>query len=170
MKGFAMKCSRIITVLALALFLTSAGTMPANAIGIFGQWQDSKDADSGYGLGLKHEFGIIPIIAIEARASWLNYSVADSDESMNMYPLEAFGKVKLGTFYGGVGLGYYVMSGDYAPKNTVGGFAALGIDISLVAAGFFGELRYLYLEPDHELGGSIDMSGVGANLGVTIPF
>lgn len=164
-----MKTFRI-NLLALALILAAACAMPAHAIGIYGQWQDANDADSGYGIGLKHEFSIIPIISVEARASWLSYSVADRDESMNMYPLEAFGKVKLAMFYGGIGLGYYIMSGDHSPESTAGGFAALGIDISLFGLGFFGEVRYLVLEPDLEIGGSVDMGGMGANIGVTLPF
>jgi hypothetical protein len=40
-----MRSSRIIIGLALAFILTAASTMPANAIGIFGQWQDSNDAE-----------------------------------------------------------------------------------------------------------------------------
>ncbi len=164
-----MKRSRILIGLALTLFLTTAFTLPANAIGIFGQWQDSNDVDSGYGLGLKHQFGIIPIISIDARASWLRYS-GDEDANLDMFPLEVFGRVKLAMFYGGVGLGYYIMSGDFAPNSSPGGFAALGIDISLASLGVFGEVRYLYLEPDLDVGGSVDMSGVGANIGVTLPF
>lgn len=168
-----MKSYRLIIGLALTLFLASAFAMPANAIGIYGQWQDSKDVDAGgYGLGLKHEFGIIPLVGIEARASWLRYSDDDSDANLDMYPLEAFGKLKLGMFYGGLGIGYYIMSGDYAPESTVGGFAAVGIDISLLGLGFFGEVRYLLLEPEYEdgFGGAVDMSGVGANIGVTLPI
>ncbi len=164
-----MKTSRIITGLALALIMTFACAVPARAIGIFAQWQDSKDADSGYGVGLKKSFSIIPIISVEARASWLRYS-GDGSENLDMFPLEAFGRVSLGMFYGGVGLGYYIMSGDNAPKNSLGGFAAAGIEIGLAGLGVFGELRYLYLEPDHELGGTVDMSGIGANVGVTLPF
>ena len=72
-------------------------------------------------------------------------------------------------FYGGIGLGYYIMSGDTAPDNTLGGFAALGIDFGLGGIGVFGEVRYLYLEPEFE-SVKVDMSGVGANLGVTLPF
>ncbi len=162
-----MKTSLKLTVLALALILAATMTSPANAIGLFGQWQDS-DGEAGYGLGIKHEFGIIPIIGIEARASWLGYDANDS--SINMYPLEAFGKVKLGMFYGGIGLGYYIMSGDYAPDNAPGGFAALGIDFGLGGLGVFGEVRYLYLEPEFESGVSVEMSGVGANIGVNLPF
>ncbi len=143
--------------------------MPAHAIGIFGQWQDS-DGESGYGLGIKQNFSIIPIISIETRASWLRYSGDNSAGDLDMFPLEAFGRASLGMFYGGVGLGYYIMSGDYAPKNSFGGFGAAGIGLSLAGLGVFGELRYLYLEPDHELGGSVKMSGIGANVGVTLPF
>jgi len=161
-----MKRSRIL-ILVLAFTLGAALASPANAIGIFGQWQDS-DGESGYGLGLKHEFSIIPIISIEARASWLRYS--DDVADLDMFPLEAFGKAKLGMFYGGIGLGYYIMSGDFAPDSSLGGFAALGIEFGLGGIGAFGEIRYLYLEPDYESGVSVDMSGIGANLGVTLPF
>jgi len=162
-----MKDSRTIIGLSLILFVISACAVPAQAIGIFGQWQDS-DGESGYGLGIKKNFSIIPIISIEARASWLRYSNDASD--MDMFPLEAFGRASLGMFYGGVGLGYYIMSGDLAPKNSFGGFGAAGIELSLAGLGVFGELRYLYLEPDHELGGTVEMSGIGANVGVTLPF
>ena len=88
-----------------------------------------------------------------------------------MFPLEAFGRAKFGMFYGGLGLGYYVMSGDYAPKNTVGGFGALGIEFTLAGLGAFGEVRYLYLEPEFDdLPGNADMNGMGAALGVILPF
>jgi len=167
-----MKIARIFTCFALIMIMTAVCVLPAHAIGVFGQWQDSKDADSGYGLGLKHEFSIIPIISVEARASWLRYSADDGEGDLDMFPLEAFGRAKLGMFYGGVGLGYYIFSGDYSPKNSVGGFAAAGIEITLLGLGAFGELRYLYLEPDldGDISGTVDMSGIGANIGVTLPF
>ena len=166
-----MKTSQIIIGLAVALFLTSACAMPAHAIGIFGQWQDSKDADSGYGLGIKQGYSIIPLVMIEGRVSWLNYSIADTDSDMNVYPLEVFAALKFGMFYGGLGIGYYIMSGDYTPDDAVGGFASLGLDFSLAGLGLFGEVRYLLLESEVEAtGGTGDMTGVGANLGVTLPF
>jgi len=165
-----LKTSYKITGLGLILLVTVVCSVPAHAIGLFAQWQDSNDGDSGYGLGIKQGFSIIPIISIEPRVSWLRYSTDDTESDLDMFPLEAFGKVNLGMFYGGIGLGYYIMSGDHAPENSVGGFASLGIDISLASLGVFGEIRYLYLEPDLEIGGSVDMSGIGANLGVTLPF
>ncbi len=61
-------------------------------------------------------------------------------------------------------------TGDYAPDNAPGGFAALGIDFGLGGLGVFGEVRYLYLEPEFESGVSVEMSGVGANTGVNLPF
>lgn len=167
-----MKSTSILSCSALIMILLVVCVLPAQAIGIFGQWQDSKDADSGYGLGLKHEFSIIPIISMDVRASWLRYSGNDGEGDLDMFPLEAFGRAKLGLFYGGVGIGYYIFSGDYSPKNSLGGFAAAGVEITLLGLGVFGELRYLWLEPDLDssIGGSADMSGVGANIGVILPF
>ena len=167
-----MKAKRALAAFLFVLLSTVACTVPAHSIGIFGQWQDSNDGDSGYGLGIKQNFGIIPLISVEARASWLRYGGDDESGNLDMFPLEAFGRLNLGMFYGGVGIGYYLFSGDYSPKNTVGGFAAAGIEISLLGLGVFGELRYLVLEPDldTDIGGSVDMSGMGANIGVTLPF
>ena len=167
-----MKVTRIITALALAMIFTTICTLPVNAIGFFAQWQDSKDEDSGYGFGLKQSFSIIPIISVEARASWLRYSSDDGAEDLDMFPLEAFGRASLGMFYVGLGAGYYIFSGESAPKNSFGGFAAAGIEITLLGLGAFGELRYLYLEPelDSNIGGTSDMNGFGANVGVILPF
>lgn len=167
-----MKRTRILTCLALTMILTVVCVLPVHAIGIFGQWQDSNDGDSGYGLGLKHEFSIIPIISMDVRASWLRYSGDDGEGDIDMFPLEAFGRAKLGLLYGGVGVGYYIFSGDYSPKNSLGGFAAAGVELKLLGLGVFGELRYLFLEADMDdiIGGKADMSGWGANIGVTLPF
>ncbi len=109
---------------------------------------------------------------MEPRVSWLRYSGDDGAGDLDMFPLEAFGRAKLGWFYGGLGVGYYIFSGDYSPKNSIGGFAAAGIEITILGLGAFGELRYLYLEPDldNDISGSVDMSGIGANIGVALPF
>jgi hypothetical protein len=160
-----------IAAIALAVLMSMSVFAPASAIGLFGQWQDSKDAGSGYGLGIKQDWSIVPIVSIEGRFSWLRYSDDEWNDDLDMFPLEAFGKFKLGMFYGGVGLGYYFMSGEFAPKDSFGGFAAIGLDFSLGIVGAFGELRYLYLEPEYEdVDVTADMSGIGANLGITIGF
>ncbi len=150
----------------------TGGVSSAKAIGVFAQWQDSKDADSGFGFGVKHKFQIIPIVAVEARASWLNYGSDGDAGDLNMFPLEAVGRAKLGLFYGGVGLGYYLMSGDYSPKNTVGFSILAGAEFTLFGLGAFAEARYLVLDADghDDIGGSVDMGGIGANVGVVLPF
>jgi hypothetical protein len=167
-----MRIMKAATIPILAMMLSAACAVPSSSIGVFAQWQDSKDADSGYGFGVKHDFSIIPIISVEARASWLMYSGSGDEGDLDMFPLEAFACVKSGMLYGGVGVGYYILSGDNSPKDSLGGFAAMGIDFNILGLGAFGELRYLYLEPDldNEKGGTVDMSGIGANVGVTLPF
>mgnify|MGYP001813875490 CR=1 FL=1 len=148
----------------------AGGVSTANAIGIFAQWQDSKDADSGFGFGVKHKFQIVPIVAIEARASWLNYGGDGGD--FNMFPLEAVGRASLGLFYGGAGVGYYISSGDYSPDNTLGFSILGGAEFTLFGLGAFAEARYLFLDADGPsgYGGSVDMGGIGANVGVILPF
>jgi hypothetical protein len=54
------------------------------------------------------------------------------------------------------------------PDNSVGGFLGAGVDFSLGGLGAFAELRYLLLEPGGTYGG--DLSGFGANVGVTLPI
>jgi len=158
---------RMLTLLVTASVVIATLATPAFAIGPFLQVQDSEDAGMGYGLGLKHSIlGPIPIIGFDLRASWLHY--ADEDKlvsSFELFPLEAVGTVKLGIFYAGLGLGYYVASGDIKPDNEVGGFLAGGLSFGLGGLSAFAELRYLKLEP-----GAADMSGVGANIGVTLPL
>jgi len=141
-----------------------ATSKPAHALGVFLQWQDTDDGGSSYGLGLKHKFSIVPIFGIEARASWLKFDDF-GPASVNLYPLEAFGRFKLGLFYVGAGLGYYLFSGDFKPDDTAGGFGAGGVEFTLFGLGAFAELRYLVLKPT-----DIDLSGFGANAGVILPI
>ena len=162
-----MKCLRILLILTMTVGFLTAGATGADAIGVFAEWQDSKDANSGFGLGVGHKFQIIPIVAAEARVSWIRY-----DGGLDMFPLEALGRAKLGLFYAGAGIGYYIFSADFAPKNTVGGFLMGGGEFTLLGLGAFAELRYLFLEPDNDdiIGGKIDMGGFGALVGVILPF
>jgi hypothetical protein len=151
----------------------AAGATPAGALGGFAHWQNSEDMDSGFGLGLQHQFKIVPIFSAEARAAWVGFSSTDKGPDMNMYPLEAIGRVKLGLLYGGGGIGYYLFSGDdFQPKNSVGGTILAGAEFTLLGLGAFAEARYLFLEADEEdqVGGKRKMDGFGASLGVIIPI
>jgi hypothetical protein len=159
--------NRSFILTAVLAVLMVAWATPAHALAPFVQFQDSKDAGLGYGFGLKHTFlGIVPIVGFDLRASWLHYSDEDKlPSSFETFPLEVAATAKLGIFYGGLGVGYYINSGDIKPDDEVGGFAAAGAGFKLLGLGAFAELRYLLLEP-----GNGDMSGVGANVGVTLPL
>ena len=162
-----MKSVRILVLLILTLGFVTMTATSAHALGIFAQWQDAKDTDGAFGLGLSHGFSITPLVGIEARVSYLRYSDGDG---MDAFPLEAFGKLNLGMFYGGLGIGYYIFSGsDFAPDNEIGGFVAGGLSFGLGGLGAFAELRYLLLEPS--VGNAkVDLSGFGINAGVTLPI
>jgi hypothetical protein len=159
--------SKVLVLTAALAVATVVWAAPAHAIAPFLQYQDSKDAGAGYGLGLKHTFlGIVPVVGFDLRASWLHYGDEDKvASSFEMFPLEFAATAKLGLFYGGLGVGYYLTSGDVKPDDEVGGFALGGVGFGLGGLNAFAELRYLLLEP-----GAADMSGFGAQAGVTLPF
>jgi len=140
-------------------------------MGTWCHWQNSDDMDSGFGFGLKHKFQIVPVFSAEARATWVGYGSKGSFESLNMYPLEAIGRAKLGLLYGGVGIGYYLFSGDSSPKASVGGTILAGGEFTLLGLGAFAEGRYLFLEADEDdsSGDKRKLDGFGASLGVIIP-
>jgi len=140
---------------------------PAQAVGLFAQWQDSQDAGSAYGLGAKQIFlALLPIVDLEARVSWLHYDGDELPSSFEAFPLEAVGTIRFGSaLYGGLGVGYYLFSGDVAPDDAVGGFVAGGASFGLGGTRAFAEVRYLLLEPE---GG--DMSGVGLHVGAALGF
>ena len=144
---------------------------PAGALGAFAHWQNSEDMDSGFGFGVKHKFQIVPVLSAEARAAWIGYGSKGSLASLNMYPLEAIAKAKLGLLYGGAGVGWYPFSGDLSPKASVGGTILAGGEFTLFGLGAFAEGRYLFLEADEDdsIGTKRKMDGFGASLGVIIP-
>ena len=159
----------------IAALLTVALLVPqaASAIGIMGSWWNQDDLKDGYGLGLVHEFGIIPIVSVDARASWLRFSEGGTD--VDVYPLEATGRVKLGMFYGGLGVGYYIFNGQNGANvdNDVGGYLLGGVGFGLFGLGAFGELKYTFLDTDVDYGlgkEELKASGIGINVGVTLPF
>ena len=153
-------------IVVLAVVTSMAGE--AKCLGIFGSYWNGEDIDNGYGLGVKHKFQIIPIFAIDARASWLSFS--DDSADLNLYPLEATALAKLGMFYGGVGAGYYIFEGkDVDFDNAAGGYILAGIQIALGGLGAFGELKYTWVESKVD-DDTVDASGVGVNLGVLLGF
>lgn len=153
------------SIILIGALLATVGTAtPARALGIFAQWQDSKDADSGFGFGVARSIPVVPLFRVEGRISYLGY-----DKSLHLFPVEAVGKVSFDKVYGGVGLGYYFITGSGSPDNDIGGSLLAGVDFTLFGLGAFGEVRYLVLKPELS-GAEVDMNGFGATLGVLLPI
>ncbi|MCZ6766698.1 MAG: hypothetical protein O7D32_07175 [bacterium] len=152
--------------LGLALVTLVSFTPKAHSIGVFGSWWNSNDIDNGFGLGANHQIQIIPLVGADVRVSWINFDV-DGGESVNMFPFEAAGYAKLGLFYAGLGIGYYVFDSDI--DNSLGGFIFGGASVALADLGVFGELKYTFVETEISTL-KVDASGIGLNLGVTLPF
>ena len=161
-----MKRITAILVAIAALGLTSE----AGAIGVGGAYWSTEDADSGYGIILKHRIKIVPMIGAELRGSWLSFpdQGPESDKSLSIYPLEAVGRLSLGLFYVGAGVSYNIFSiKDLDAENKAGGLILGGVDLGLAGLGVFGELNYRFVETKVE---SVDLgaNGFGVNVGVTI--
>lgn len=161
---------RIIPAL-LAVALIGTTVQDARAIGAYVSWWNMDQAnEDGFGGGLRMPIKILPILSIDTRASWVNFS----DNDMNVFPLEAVGMVTLGLLYGGIGVGYYIFDADPTIENSFGWHILAGVNIGLSAASVFGELKWTELEADFEnidvnLGNvptSIDAAGMGLNVGV----
>lgn len=157
---------KLLALFSVTAVIVCVSTRPAHALAPFVQYQDTEDAGAAYGLGLKHALlGPIPIVGFELRASWLHFADEKLVSGFEMFPLEVAGTLKLGIFYGAVGVGYYVSTGDFKPDNSVGEFVAGGITFGLGGLGAFAEARYLFLEP-----GAAKLNGIGVNAGVTLPI
>jgi hypothetical protein len=124
----------------LALFtVTLLGTSfhDARAIGAFVSWWNMDAAnEDGFGGGLRQPIKIIPILSIDTRASWVNFS----DSDVNVFPLEAVGIVSLGLLYGGLGVGYYIFDADPSIENSFVPHLA-GV-AQLTGASVFGEVKW----------------------------
>lgn len=160
-----MKRSFVIVML-LALVAGAAAT-PAHAIGIFASyWNLDKSNDDAWGVGLRQDKAVSPLISIHTSATWVKFSDAEVD----MFPLEVAAVGNLGLFYGGIGGGYYIFSGGQADlDNNWGWFAVAGAKIALGGLGVFGELRWNELSADiKDTDLNVDLNGVGVNVGVML--
>ena len=148
----------IISVAAIIAFMAVAPN--AHAIGVYGQWYDSKSIGDGFGIGIKQKVFGIPMVKIDARATWVNFS----DFNTDVIPLEATANLG-GLIYGGVGIGYYIISPDEGDAdNQFGGTIQLGVEFAPVKIGGFAEIRYTWLADNSYL------DGTNANLGVIWNF
>jgi hypothetical protein len=175
------------------LALGMAGLQTASAvdfgIGPFGSYYNSDDADDAWGGGIMGRLGIADWLAVDARASYLNFN----DSNLEMIPLEAALTLRLPLMenklvpYAGVGVGYYLFEEDFDENTSlsdiddgVGFFPLVGVEIRFGSRNqwaIFGEARWLFLSSDvdgaiDELGNidDADLDGLGVNVGVLYRF
>jgi hypothetical protein len=162
-------------IATLAVLLLGAATPSAHAIGVMASWWNiDKENTDGFGFGLRQEVPITPLFALHTDASWLKFSKNGNDT--NVFPLEASAVARLGLFYGGLGLGYYIFDTDGTSiDNNFGWFAKAGVHVGLAKVGVFGEIKYTKLSADFKdvkpgsgLPTSLDADGVGFNVGVML--
>jgi hypothetical protein len=154
----------------------TAAVPGAHALGVFATWWNMNDADdNGFGVGVRQTIKILPVVAIDTRASYLSFD----DSDLKMYPLEATGLARLGLFYAGLGVGYYIFDADGPDlENNFGWYVVGGVEVGAGAVSVFGELKWTQLEADYEnvdpdlsqVPTNIDAAGMGFNAGVAFGF
>ena len=100
---------RTITIALVALVLGGGLASEACGLGAYAAYWHGDDTDSGAGFGVKRNIVPLPIqiVGFDVRASWLKFT--EGGRSLNVVPLEATGTVGFGLFYGGLGVGYYIL-------------------------------------------------------------
>lgn len=157
-------------VLIASLILAAVlGMAPprAHALGVYGIWwmPDGSD-DDGWGVGLKDQRPINRVVSIDTRASYVSLSSSDTA----LIPIESTLLVKMGTLYGGIGGGYYFVTGDNRLKNEFGWYWLAGITILPGPTQIFGEVKWqnLTADIDEPTGGSVDFDAFVIHAGVTM--
>jgi len=157
----------------VALALVGAAAPSARAVGLYASWWNiDQSNDDGFGFGLRQPVPITKLIAINTDATWVKFGDSDT----NVFPLEVSGVAKLGLFYGGLGVGYYIFDASEGDvDNNFGWFAVGGIEVALHKTGIFGEFKYRKLsadikdvKPGSGFPTSVDADGMGFDVGVIL--
>ena len=165
---------RFSVVLVVMMLCTSGVAWGYNGWGLFAAYWDAKDADEGYGAGLKISAEMVEGVQLELRGTFFNDLEDEADAEV--IPLEvglalSHAASETVDIYGGGGFGYHLVDADEGdPDDEVGFYLVAGADWNLKEmASLFGEI--LYRDVDIDVGPSdVDLSGVGVNLGVLIKW
>lgn len=158
---------KIVIAMLIAAVGVGMSTPNAHALGLYGiWWMPDKSDDDGWGVGVKDVKHFTPLLALDGRVSYVNFSSPDA----GIIPLEMTGMVSLGVWYGGVGIGYYFMTGDADLKSTVGYYALVGLELGLGGTSVFGEVKWQSLEPDIDVSnaGSVNLDALVIHVGATL--
>jgi hypothetical protein len=164
--------NRICTIALAAMLSLGAAVPSAHAFGVMASWWNIDETnDDGFGAGIRSKTQIVPMVAIDTRVSWINFSDAET----NVFPIEATGILKLGMLYAGLGVGYYIFDADGADlDNNFGWYLVGGIDVGIGKFGVFGEVKWTMLSTDikgidpnlDDVPTELDADGIGFNAGV----
>lgn len=157
---------RITLLFVIAAVMIATFAPGAGAIGVYGiYWNPKADGSSeGWGAGLKYESGITPFVTIDGRFSYVTFP--DDANDFSIIPFEATATVKLGTLYGGVGVGYYTFGGDEHPDSDFGWYLLAGISILPGPVSVFGEFKWQNLEPQDGVDLESYVFHLGASFGM----
>ncbi len=135
----------------------------AHAVGIYGIWWMPDDVDDdGYGIGIKDKKNFTSLVSMDVRVSYIFNDEAD------IFPIEATGLVKLGMLYGGLGVGYYIFTGDNNLNSAIGWYFLGGIEIAPGPISFFGEVKWQSLDPEIDGNGSVNLDALVIHAGVNL--
>lgn len=174
------------TVAIVVAGLANAGEV-AQQVAPFAAYQNTEDMDNGYGGGLKYAVtydGLMPHldVGVDVRAAWLTFSEDDNDYGvdLDMVPIELTFLARYEVLdgskpYVGVGVGYYFFDSDEIDiDDELGCYGIVGWNQKVMEhLSVFAEAKYLLLEPDVNGVAStadIDLSGVGANIGIAMDW
>ena len=179
--------SMVLTGAVVAL-LSTATPGHAGTFGVFGSYWDTKDADHGFGGGVKGSFDLGEVLQLDLRGTYFNDLIKRADAGdlkLHASPLDvglsfAFNPGGAVRPYVGGGGSYYLLDSNHGTvSDEVGYYAMGGVEFGSLSTGphFFAEAIYRDVTgtvkrraadetfPDVSGKVKLQLRGVGANAG-----
>jgi opacity protein-like surface antigen len=169
-----------IFVLVLLVALGASVPALADSSSLYLAYQYGDDADHAVGPMFSYTLDLDPAVRTSARIGFLQFT----DPDLDMIPLEVTGAINFGDEemvpYLGLGIGYYLLDADRGEMDDDVGFKLFaGVDWPATEGlDWFAEISWLWLEGDVDqafaltegTGRTVDLGGIGANLGLRYRF
>ncbi len=180
---------RLVLFLAVTCFTSSA--VLAGGLGAFGSYWDTKDADAGYGYGVRLASTSDPVGYLEVRASYFNtHSIEQTtaDVDLEIIPIDVGITMNLGSeesiqLYLGAGGSYFLMDSEVKQAGLTrdididdewGWYALVGFELDFSKSfSLFGEGTYRQVKgdvSDSTLDIEFKLDGFGGNVGLMFMF